>query len=111
MYKDSVMDYPIHMLLRPRSGCGTNCFCHSKQFVAQPVRGGSIQVHLAGFAGIVLIPPNITRQASSLPSPNDFNIENNLNLNVVSCEALKLVSTRQFTYYFILLFMYRQMLS
>ena len=50
-------------------------------------------------------------QASSSKTPNDLNIENNLNLNVVSCEALKLVSTRQFTYYFILLFMYRQMLS
>jgi len=73
------MDYHIHMLLRPRSGCVTNCFCHSKQFVAQSVRGGSIQVHLAEFAGIVLLSLSITRQASSLPSPNDFNIENNLN--------------------------------
>ena len=48
------MDYHIYMLLlRPRSGCVQIVFVTQKQFVVQPVRGGSIQVHLTGFAGIV----------------------------------------------------------
>ena len=48
------MDYHIHiLLLHPRSGCVQIVFVTQKQFVGQPVRGGSIQGHLTGFAGIV----------------------------------------------------------
>ena len=45
VYIKTTLWITIMLLLRPRSGC--------VQFVAQPVRGGSIHVHLTGFAGIV----------------------------------------------------------